>query len=287
MILISGITGRVGGAAAKQLIESGAQVRGLTRDPSKAEKSAAMGAEIFAADLGDLEAVKPAMSGVDRALLVVSNSQAQATLEQNFVDAAIEAGVGHIVKISSMEAGPDARAPIPKLHYASEQAIKASGIAWTFLQPNFYFQNFLMNAGTIAGQQQFHLPLGNALIAPVHTADVARAAATALSDSTHQGKTYQLTGDKLISFEEIAATFSEVLNRPIEFVDQEPEAYRQLLAKFIPNEWHVNAVATLFEEIKAGALAATTSDLRTLIDQPPITLTDFIVEYRRAFIPNG
>ena len=143
MILLTGVTGRVGSAAANTLLQAGVPFRVLVRDPGKftlADSSI----QVVAGDLGDDVAVAEAVKDVDRALIVMGNHPDQARLERRFVDLAARAGVSHLVKISSMEASPEATAELPKNHYDTEQHIVAQGLDWTFLRPNYYMQNMLM-----------------------------------------------------------------------------------------------------------------------------------------------
>ncbi len=285
MILIGGVTGRVGSATAMKLLEDPPmRVRGLTRDAQKAGQLGLPNLAIVEADLANRSAVAVAMEDVDRALLVVGNSEQQFELECNFINAATEAGVGHIVKVSSMEAGPEAVAPIPRLHHKAESLIKDQAAAWTMLQPNFFMQNFLLYAQSIKAGAQFALPFGQAKVSPVDCADVGAAAASVLRDPrNHVNKTYQLTGGELIDFEQIAQVMSQVLGKSIQYVDQAPAEFEAFLAQFIPSRWHVNAVCTLFAQIKQGALEHTSNDLVNLIGSKPQSLTEFFAAHRRIF----
>ncbi|MGI9238602.1 MAG: SDR family oxidoreductase [Woeseiaceae bacterium] len=283
MILVSGATGRVGQATASVLLRDGHSVRGLVRDPRRLEGKSLDGLEVATGDLAEASSLDAAMSGVRSALLVTANSEQQLGLEGNFVAAAKKAGVQHVVKISSMEAGPSARAPIPKIHYAVEELIRQSGMDWTMLQPNFFMQNLLMYAQSIAATDQFALPLGTAQAAFVDCQDVGEAAAAVLCGEGHENRTYTLTGVELQSFQQVAAILSAVCGREIRYVDQPPDEFRAFLAQFVKSDWHVNAVCELFAEIKAGALEATSTDLTNLLGRAPTTLEAFVQRYRMAF----
>ncbi|MGI9232163.1 MAG: SDR family oxidoreductase [Woeseiaceae bacterium] len=283
MILVSGVTGRVGQATAGALLRDGHAVRGLVRDSRRLEDKNLDGLEVATGDLAEASSLDGAMSGVSSALLVTANSERQLELEGNFVAAAKKAGVRHIVKISSMEAGPSARAPIPKIHYAVEELIRQSGMDWTMLQPNFFMQNLLMYAQSIAASDQFALPLGTARAAFVDCRDVGEAAAAVLCGNGHENRTYTLTGKELQSFRQVESVLTTVCGRKIRYVDQPPEEFRAFLAQFVKSDWHVNAICELFAEIKAGALESTSKDLANLLGRAPTTLEAFIQRYRMAF----
>ncbi len=283
MIFICGVTGRVGRAAATKLLAAGLPVRGLVRNRALPAESLPAGLEIAYGDFNDPASLREALGGISRALLVSSNSEEQETHESNFVEAAAEAGVRALVKISSMEAGPSARAPIPKLHYAIECQIKEQMAEWTLLQPNFFMQNLLMFAQAIKKADMFALPFGDTVAAPVDSQDVGEAAAVVLQTNAHNGATYTLCGERLMSFAEIAETLSEVCGRTIRYVDQPAEEFRAFLANVLHNEWHLNAICELFAEIKAGALARSSDDLCQLLGRPPTSLGEFASRYRPAF----
>ena len=142
MILLTGITGNIGGATARALLARGEHFRALVRDPVKAAAWAEQGVDIVQGDLEDPAAVRRALAGVDRALLVMPNGEFQERVEVSFVRAAREAGLPWIMKLSSPEAVRGTTSPIPLAHIAAEDAIRASGMSWTFVRPSFYMQNF-------------------------------------------------------------------------------------------------------------------------------------------------
>lgn len=135
MILLSGATGNVGSATAKILNRENVPFRVLVRNP---EKFAIVGpnVDVVKGDLKNENDVKKALSGVTKALLVMGNNPSQLLIEKQFASLAADAGVEHLIKISSMEAAEDATAVLPKNHFASEQHIRSLDLNWTFLRPN-------------------------------------------------------------------------------------------------------------------------------------------------------
>ena len=124
MIMITGITGRVGSSAARYLLNNGFAVKGVTRDIAKAADLAALGAEIIVGDISDKSLIKNALRGVDSVLLVTGNGPHQLDAECLIAKESAAASIQHIVKISSMEASPTATAPIPAVHYKVEKYIE-------------------------------------------------------------------------------------------------------------------------------------------------------------------
>ena len=284
MILLTGATGRVGSAAARALLRAQIPFRVLVRDPGKLGVDGKM-MEVVEGDLGDPRAVEQALGGISRALIVMGNHPDQSRLERQFATFAGNAGVSHLVKVSSMEAAPDATAILPKNHYGTEQHIASLGIGWTFLRPNYYMQNMLMYSGSIARTNSFALPLGDAKTAMIDARDVGEVAAVVLTTEGHAGQTYRLTGPELIDFYEVAARMSAVLDRPLSYVAQSPEAFREVLGQFIQSAWQLDAVCELFAEIAAGSLEEQTSTTADLLGRPAVSLNTFTQQFAGAFAP--
>jgi uncharacterized protein YbjT (DUF2867 family) len=283
MILLTGATGKTGGVAAKALAEKGANVRALVRDAEKAAPLAAAGIELVVGDVENPDSVARALDGVSTAVMILPNRRGQLELENTFTDAAASADVRHFVKLSSMEASADATAPIPQLHYASEEHIKASGMAWTMIKPNFFMQNLFGNAATIKSQGKFFLPLGDGKAGLSDARDIGAVIAHVVTSEGHEGKSYEITGPELLDFHQVAQNFSDVLGKPVEYVNQPLEEYRAVLSQYIPDEWHTNAVCQLFAEIADGGLDSVTDTAQTLLGRAPISLAQFIEDHRAVF----
>lgn len=146
MILLTGVTGRVGRATAGALLNADVAFRALVRDPNKLSQIDPR-MDVISGDLSDPQSVKRALAGVDRVLVVMGNHPDQALLERQFATLAAEADVTHLVKVSSMEAGEDASAVLPRTHYETEQHIVASGLNWTFLRPKFLHAEYAYVCG--------------------------------------------------------------------------------------------------------------------------------------------
>ena len=283
MILLTGATGKTGGETARALAARGVKARALVRNEQKAAALKAAGFELVVGDVTDAASVTRALAGVDRLLLLMPNGQKQLEQEKQVVDLAKKAGVKHIVKMSSMEAMPTAKAPIPQIHWASEEYIRASGMAWTMIKPNFFMQNFLASGKSIKENKSFSLPMGDGKTAMSDTRDIGAVTAEALAGKGHEGKSYEITGPELITFHQAAERFSEVLGTKITYVPADPAAYLEILKRVLPNEWHANAVSKLFAEIAEGGLEYTTDTFRKLMGRDPISLKQFVKDHIGVF----
>ena len=278
MILITGATGKTGSATAKSLGEKGETFRALIRNEEKKEGLESLGGEVVIGSIENTDVVNQSMQGVKTVLVLLPNSESQLALEKQLVDSAKQAGVERIVKMSSIEATPDATSPIPKLHLESEEYIKQSGLAWTMIKPNFYMQNLLASAGTIKEQGKIFLPMGDGKTGMIDTTDVGKVLAKVLSEDGHESMNHEITGPEILSFYEVAEIFSKALGKQVDYVDVPMDAYKETLGQFLTNQWHLDAVIDLFKGIAEGGIEDKTDTFNELMGETPKSLSQFLAE---------
>jgi len=286
MILITGATGRTGAEAAQQLAKQGVPVRVLVRNADKATQLKDAGIDIAVGDASDATAVQAALRGVSKLAVILSNGERQLAMEKQLADLAAEAGVGHVLKVSSVEARAGAHNPVHITHWESEQHVRAVSKAWTIVRPSFYLQNFLSNAPTIKAEGKFYYPFGEKGAAVMtDSRDVGKFIAHVFTTAGHEGQSYDVTSPDLLKFSEVAALFSKELGRPITYVPQDPADYRAMLGRFVKSPWHLDAVCGIFAEIAAGYTAKPTDTFKRVTGQEPMTTAGFIREFRAVFVP--
>ena len=190
-LAVTGATGVLGGMVARDLAARGIVQRLLVRTPARAPQLP--NTTVHQMSYNDQTAVYDALIGVE-ILFMVSASESADRLDQHrtFVDAAAAAGVQHVVYTSFAAAAPDATFTLARDHYFTEEHIKASGMAWTFLRDSFYID--FMEA-LVGDDDVIRGPAGDGRCAIVARTDVARTAATVLSNpGHHRSRTYDLTG---------------------------------------------------------------------------------------------
>ena len=284
MILITGISGRVGSAAATHILAQKSQVRGFTRDRSKTEALENTGADIRLLE-GDGGIPGGTFEDVEAVILVTGNHPQQKEQEINLARQAVIAGVARIIKISSLEVSPNTTAPFPKAHYEVEQEIARLPVQLQSLRPNFFMQNLWLFAAGIRHANTLSLPLGDAKTAMVNAAEVGVAAAEIALQPKHNESIYTLCGSDLCDFSEVARQLSRTLQRDIQYQPISLEAFHAMLSKAIPSAWHVDAVTALFAEIAAGSLEVSSPDLERLLGRAPSTISDFISSSEQVFAP--
>ena len=272
-LALSGVTGRLGGRVATRLAAAGAAPRLLVRDTARAPDLP--GCEVAVAPYSDADAARRALAGVDTVLMVsAEESIDRVALHQRFVDAAADAGVRHLVYTSFVGAGPDATFTLVRDHGATEEHIRRTGMAWTFLRDNIYLDFLPMLAGpdgVIKG------PAGDGRVAAVAQDDIADVAAAVLGrPEDHAGRSYDLTGPDARSLDELAATLTALGERPVTYVRETvEEAYASRASSGAP-DWQVTAWVTTYLAIAAGELAEVTDDVPRLAGHPARSLEDLL-----------
>ena len=272
-LAVTGATGVLGGMVAGQLSDAGFSQRLLVRDPRRAPDL--KDAPAVVVSYGDPKLSRPALVGV-KVLFMVSAAEAEDRLQQHyaFVDAAAEAGVQHIVYTSFFGAAPDCTFTLGRDHYATEERIRASGMAFTFLRDNFYLDFLPMLAGedgVIRG------PAGDGVMAAVAREDIARSAVAVLRDpAVHAGATYDLTGPEDISLSHAAEVLTRSTGRTVTYHHETVEEAFASRASYGAPAWQVEAWVSTYTAIAAGELAGATSDVHGLTGQDPMALEELV-----------
>src|SRR5438132_13458638 len=167
----------------------------------------------------------------------------QVEVTKAFVDAAKRGGVRHIVKLSAI--GADASPPYTfgQWHRANEQHIRESGLAFTFLRPNSFMQNFITYFPPRNGA--LYLPWGNGTASFVDTRDIASVAAEVLTSDGHKRKIYTLTGPRALGIADVARILSEAAGRELKYVDVPEDAARDGMLQAGLPQWQVEPIMEL------------------------------------------
>lgn len=231
-ILVTGASGNVGRQVVAQLLEAGAEVRALTRDPASARLPAA--AEVVRGDLADAATLPAALRDVEAVFLLwplLSADAAPAAL------AAIARQRRRVVYLSSMSVrdGVEQQAePISQMHADLEREIAWSGVAWTFLRAGGFAANTLGWAPQIRAGDVVRWPSGAAARSLVHERDLAAVAVRALTEEGHEGRRYVLTGPEAVTQVDQVQTIGDAIGRPLRFEELSRAAAREELSGVLP-----------------------------------------------------
>jgi NAD(P)H dehydrogenase (quinone) len=272
-LAITGSTGNVGGRVARLLAARQVEQRLLVRSPAKAPSLPQT--EVVQASYANQDAVRRALTGVDVALMVSgSESEDRLAEHRSFVDAAAEAGVRHLVYTSFYGAAADATFTLARDHHHTEQHIERSGMSWTFLRDNLYLDFFPMLAGE---DGVLRGPADDGRVAAVAQDDIAAVATAVLLDPTsHEGRTYDLTGPEAITLSEAAGTMSRILGRDYSFRDETLEEAHASRASYGVPDWQVAAWVSTYTAIASGELSGVTGDVERVTGRAPLSLADVL-----------
>jgi uncharacterized protein YbjT (DUF2867 family) len=288
MILITGSTGKNGVEILKRLAGRKERIRAMVRRRGEMKAPAsAFELSYVEADFDDPESLRRALDGVQRAYLVTNSSPKVEEQQIRFVTLARECGVRHIVYLSQLHASPASPLRFLRYHAAVEEAIRASGMSYTNLRPNLYMQGLLMIGKSIATDGRFFAPAGESRISIVDVRDVAAAAVAALTQTGHEGKTYDLTGLEALTHEEMAAELSRALNRPVVFVDVPEQKFREALRSMHMPDWQADGLVEDYAHYRRGEAAGISDAIRFVTKAVPHTFAEFARDHRAAFLGEG
>jgi NAD(P)H dehydrogenase (quinone) len=273
VIAVTGASGALGGRVAALLAEQGVPQRLVVRDAARAPRI--QGATVAdGASYADGDAMRRAFEGADTVFLVsAAEDEHRVDLHRNAVDAAVAAGVGRIVYTSFFAAAADCTFTFGRDHFHTEEHIRATPLAWTFLRDNIYLDYIPLFAGAdgvIRG------PAGDGRVAAVAREDIAAAAAAVLTSEGHDGASYGMTGREAFTMAEAAERVARAAGRPVTYVMETLEEARASRAPSGAPAWEIEGWVTTYSSIAAGELETVTGDIERLTGRKPITLDEFL-----------
>ena len=275
-ILVTGATGHIGGRVAEILVERGAAVRRLARDPVKVPKLG--GAPVVRGDFADPASLVAAMDGIDTVFLVsaVGPPLKRASLHGNVIDAAAAVHVRRLVYLSFQSASATSPFPYSAAHLLTEAHLKQSGLAFTNLRDSFYLDilpEMVDAKGTIRG------PAGSGKVAWVAREDVAQVVTSALTEDRHQGQTYDVTGPEAFGLENAAKRLSALTGGAVRYEEETPEATRKSLTAIGWPDHEVDAGVGSYLAIRSGELSRTSDTVERLTGRKAMSLEAYFATY--------
>lgn len=276
MILVTGATGANGAELIKLLASRGVSLRAMVRSRDGAKEIAALpGVELALGDFDDKASLGQALQGVERAFLLTPSTDRAEAQQLAFVDAARRAGVRHVVKLSQFAADEGSPVRFLRYHAAVERAVRESGMAWTFLRPNLFMQGLLGFGRSIKAEGRFYAAASDARVSAVDVRDNAAAAAAALTEGGHEGRTYDLTGPEALTHAEMAARLSDATGRSITFIDIPPDAMRGALVDMGMPAWQADGLVEDYAHYRRGEATAVLPGVRDATGRPPRDFAGF------------
>lgn len=278
MFLVTGATGNVGSEVVRHLAEQGEQVRAFSRSGRAVDPAGLPnGVEAVAGDLNSPASVEAALDGVRAVFLLPGYQRADETLT-----AIRRAGVERVVLLSSSSVpGGDRNNAVTRYMLEAEQAVRASGLPWTFLRPVGFASNTLQWKDQLAAGDVVRAPFADVRIAQIDPYDIGAVAALALRSPEHEGRAYALTGPESLLPADRLRILGDVLGRDLRFDAQPDDEARAEMSAQMPVEY----VDAFFSFYVDGTLdeSEVLPTVREVTGREPRTFREWAKEHAEAF----
>jgi NAD(P)H dehydrogenase (quinone) len=277
MILVTGATGQLGTAVIKNLLKktSANEIAALVRDESKAAALKEQGVDIRVGSYDDTVSLDKSMQGIEKVLLIAGTDEDNRLRQhQNVVNAAKKAGVQCIAYTS--RALKDRNTLVNKLmegHFQTEDYIKECGLDYTLFRNILYMDTIPQFVG---GEKVFemglNLPTGQGRVPFALRSEMGEAIANALLESGGGNRIYTLTGSESYSYEDVAATLTDLSGKEVNYTPTERSVFAAQMKDRGTPELMVQRVVGFLTDIKNGQEAEVSPDLENLLGRKPASL---------------
>ena len=275
VVAISGASGHLGRRTAELVLDrlDPSDVVLLTRTPEALADLADRGAAVRRADFDEPQSVRDALAEVERMLLISAVELGHRVQQHRAaIDAARQAGVRHVLYPSIPNPVQRNPAGVVPDHHATEEALEASGMAWTFLRNNLYAEYQVPTAAQAIASGQLVTNAAGGGTAYVSRDDCAAAAAAVLTSSGHENKSYDITGPQAVTAEELAALAGEIAGKKIEVVHVDDDAFVAGLTGAGLPEVVARLFASFGASTREGFLESVSSAVENLTGEVPRSL---------------
>jgi uncharacterized protein YbjT (DUF2867 family) len=275
-ILVTGATGNVGAELVRQLAAAGEPVRALIRDDAR-RAAFPPGVEPVVGDLNRPESLAPALEGTRAVHLLAGYAGLPDALERMKA-----AGVERVtLQSSSAVPSGDMTNAVARYHIESEQAIRDSGLRWTFLQPNGFMSNALAWTDQLRRGDVVTAPFAGVRTAQIDPHDIAAVAAAALTTGRLDGRSLRLSGPEPLLAADRVAILGRVLGRELRLEPQSDEDARAEMSATMPDEY-VDAFFSFFAD---GTLdeSEVLPTVEEVLGRPPRTFAAWAEAHAAAF----
>ncbi len=279
--LVTGATGNIGSLVTRRLINGGHRPRVFVRD---AERARALFGDDVDVHVGDLSKTGPslrkALAGSDGVFLLNSGPRL-AGRDRVVVRAAADAGARHVVKLSTL----DVRTGVGTgpWHARGEEAVRQSGMPYTFIQSAAFMSNVLGWAQSIATEGVLRSSTGHGRIAFIHPDDLADVITHALTTNEHIGESLVITGPEALSYADMAAKIGAVSGKDVRYDGLSDEEAHAAALAYAGGRQYADALVDIWRAIRDGRLATVTDGVERILGRKPVSFDRWIEQNAEAF----
>jgi NAD(P)H dehydrogenase (quinone) len=293
-IVVTGASGHLGRGVVAHLLRSNrvdpSDIIATTRTPAAVADLAAHGVIVRRADFNDPPSLEPAFAGGDTVLIVSTDELdpfggKRLKQHQAAVVAAKHAGATHVAYTSMLRPEPGSPFLIASDHYGTEQAMKASGLAYTIFRPNAYHENLLTSLPRIIETGRWLTSAGDGRVAYAARDDIAAAIAGRLASDSTETAEFELTGPKAYSNAEVAELVSGITGRSLQVLPVSDDALNEALQTAGVPEAYARLWVSAEVNVRAGNSELVTDTIEKLSRRQPTPLTQFLETHRSALRP--
>ena len=287
-VLVIGGTGMVGRHVVRDLLTKGEAVHVLTRSADHADVLP-LGASGIIGDLRKPEMLRCAMKGIDRVFLVTPLSPTETEEGLAVVAAANRAGVRHLVYLSAYHVERAPHIPHFKSKVEIQKALRDSGMAFTLIMANNFFQNDLLYRESILEEGIYPQPIGDIGLNRIDVRDLADAVVTTLTQTGHEFHCYPLIGLEVLTGQDVADIYTRSLGREIRYGGNDLEVWEQKALRALPG-WLVPDLKLMYEFFQRHGLRASEEDFAlqaNVLGHPPRCFHTFVGETVAAWERDG
>lgn len=287
MIAIAGGTGLVGTALTKALLAEDAQVRVLTRDPGKARVTFGSAPEIVGVDFDDFDTLVAAFAGSEQAFLSTGTSDRQVRDEIALIDAAVKAGVSHLVNLSVGGAGDGIANNVLEWHTEIDAYVATKDVTSTLVRPATYTDTVVGVSANFVTAGAWGGAAGTGRVSLTDTRDVAAASAVILREGPdqHAGKIYELSGPSAVTMADVARYISDGIGSTVEYHDRIEAEQRAVLESVGVPALLVDVLLGLDALTASNIFAEPTSTVADLTGVPARSVAAWVDEHIALFKP--
>ena len=287
-VLVIGGTGLVGHHVVQGLVAKGERVQVLTRSADKADVLP-LGAGGIIGDLRKPETLRCAMRGIDRVCLITPLSPTETEEGLAVVAAANRTGVRHLVYLSVYHGDRAPHIPHFKSKMEIQKALRDSGMAFTLIMANNFFQNDLVYRESILDERVYSQPIGDIGLNRVDVRDIADAMVTTLTQTGHEFHCYPLIGAEVLTGQDVADIYARAVGREIRYGGNDLDVWEEKATHTLSG-WLIQDLKSMYEFFQRQGLRASEEDFALqgeVLGHLPRCFHTFVKETVATWVPDG